>query len=43
MGKGAAVVFGLLEEVALKTGLDPAEVRDQISDGIAHGRKGVSV
>jgi hypothetical protein len=41
-GTPPAVVFGLLEEVALKTGLDPAEVRDQIGDGIAHGRKGVS-
>jgi hypothetical protein len=41
-GTPPVVVFGLLEEVALKTGLDPAEVRDQIGDGIAHGRKGVA-
>jgi hypothetical protein len=40
-GTPNAVVFGLLEEPALKIGLDPAEVRKQISGGIAHaGRKG---
>lgn len=38
-GAPDAVVFGLLEEPALKTGLDPAEVRRQIATGIAHGRR----
>ena len=46
-GTPAAVVFGLLEEVAIKTGLAPAEVQKQIRDGIAHGarknREGVTV
>jgi hypothetical protein len=35
----SAVVTGLLEEPALKSGLDPAEVRRQIAKGIEHGRK----
>ena len=35
----AAVVVGLLEEPALKTGLAPDEVAKQIADGIAHGRR----
>jgi hypothetical protein len=38
-GTPDAVTFGLLEEPALKTGLDPAEVRRQITTGIAHGRQ----
>jgi len=33
-----AVVFGLLEEPALKSGLDADEVRKQLAAGIAHGR-----
>lgn len=33
------VVHGLLEEVALKTGLDAREVGKQIRDGIARGRR----
>lgn len=33
------VVFGLLEEPAVKTGLGPAEARRQIVCGIAHARK----
>ena len=38
-----AVVRGLLEEVALKSGLDPAEVNKALRDGIAKGDgKGVS-
>ena len=39
-GTPAAVVAGLLEEPAIKTGLDPAEVRRQIAAGVAHGGKG---
>jgi hypothetical protein len=39
-GTPDTVVFGLLEEPALKTGLESAEVRRQITTGIAHGRKG---
>lgn len=36
-----AVIRGLLEEPALKLGLDPGEVAKQLRDGIAHGsRKG---
>lgn len=38
----AAVIRGLLEEVASKTGLDPAEVEKQIAAGIEHGRKGAT-
>lgn len=39
-----AVVRGLLEEVALKSGLEPAEVSKALRDGIAKGTgKGVSV
>ena len=34
-----AVIRGLLEEVALKTGLEPREVEKQIRDGIARGRR----
>lgn len=37
------VIRGLLEEVALKSGLDPAEVNKAIRDGMAHGAKGVSL
>jgi hypothetical protein len=36
-GTPSAVVWGLLEEPALKTGLPPDEVRRQIQAGIAHG------
>ena len=36
-GTPPAVVWGLLEEPALKTGLPPDEVRKQIRAGIAHG------
>lgn len=39
-GTPDAVVAGLLEEPAVKTGLAPAEVRRQIASGIAHGRPG---
>lgn len=39
-GAPPAVVRGLLEEPALKTGLDPAEVEKQLGAGIEHGRKG---
>ncbi len=39
-GTPDAVVAGLLEETAVKTGLGPAEVRRQIAAGVAHGRKG---
>ena len=39
-GTPDAVVSGLLEEPALKTGLPPGEVRRQIAAGIAHGRRG---
>lgn len=38
-GTPAAVVRGLLEEPALKSGLDPAEVAKQLAAGIAHGSK----
>ena len=38
-GTPTAVVAGLLEEPALKTGLEPAEVRRQLATGIEHGRK----
>ena len=42
-GTPAPVVFGLLEEPALKSGLDATEVNKQIEAGIAHGtRKGAS-
>ncbi len=44
-GTPPAVVRGLLEETAVKSGLDPAEVTKQLAAGIAHGqhtRKGVS-
>ncbi len=34
------VIFGLLEEVALKIGVDPDEVYRQITCGIQHGRRG---
>jgi hypothetical protein len=34
-----AVIRGLLQEVALKTGLEPREVEKQIRDGIARGRR----
>jgi hypothetical protein len=37
-GTPASVVSGLLEEPALKTGLEPSEVRRQIATGIEHGR-----
>lgn len=37
-GTPDAVVFGLLEEIALKSGLDAGEVRKQIEDGIQRGR-----
>jgi len=41
-GTPPAVVRGLLEEPALKSGLDAAEVEKQLSDGIGHGnRRGV--
>jgi hypothetical protein len=40
-GTPSPVVFGLLEEPALKTGLDPEEVSKQIRAGIERGRKGV--
>jgi hypothetical protein len=43
-GTPPAVVVGLLEEPALKCGLDASEVEKQIRDGIEHGarqRKGV--
>lgn len=33
------VIRGLLEEPALKLGLDPGEVAKQLRDGIAHGRR----
>jgi hypothetical protein len=36
-GTPPGVVFGLLEGVALKTGLPVHEVRKQILAGIAHG------
>lgn len=39
-GAPEPVILGLLQEPALKTGLEPAEVRRQIAAGIAHGRKG---
>jgi hypothetical protein len=38
-GTPPAVVAGLLDEPATRTGLDPAEVRKQIADGIARGRR----
>ncbi len=38
-GTPPAVVRGLLEEVALKSGLDPAEVEKQLAAGIAHGKR----
>jgi hypothetical protein len=38
-GTPEPVVRGLLEEVALKSGLPAAEVEKQIRDGIAHGRR----
>jgi hypothetical protein len=38
-GTPPPVVFGLLEEVALKTGLEPWEVTKQIEDGIAKGTR----
>ncbi|MDY3555748.1 hypothetical protein R5W24_004894 [Gemmata sp. JC717] len=38
-GTPAVVVRGLLEEAALKTGLDPAEVEKQLGAGIEHGSK----
>lgn len=42
-GTPPAVVRGLLEEPALKSGLDPAEVAKQLTAGIGHGsRKGRS-
>ena len=37
-GTPPAVVRGLLEEPALKGGLDPAEVEKQLAAGIGHGR-----
>ena len=39
-GTPEPVIFGLLEEPALKTGLEPAEMRREIATGVAHGRKG---
>lgn len=39
-GTPERVVAGLLEEPAVKTGLDPAEVRRQIAAGVTHGRRG---
>lgn len=39
-GTPPAVVRGLLEEPALKTGLDPDEVEKQLRAGIAHASKG---
>ena len=38
-GTPAAVVRGLLEEPALKSGLDPAEVEKQLAAGIGHGKR----
>jgi hypothetical protein len=38
-GTPDGVVVGLLEEPALKTGLEPREVAKQLRDGIAHGRR----
>jgi hypothetical protein len=38
-GTPDAVVVGLLEEPAVKTGLEPGEVAKQIRDGIARGRR----
>lgn len=38
-GTPPAVVAGLLDEPAVRTGLDAAEVRKQITDGIARGRR----
>ena len=38
-GTPPAVVRGLLEEPALKTGLDPAEVEKQLAAGIEHGKR----
>jgi hypothetical protein len=42
-GTPAAVVRGLLEEPALKSGLDPAEVEKQLAAGIAHGARAKGV
>ncbi|VTR91692.1 DNA primase, small subunit OS=Rhodopirellula baltica SWK14 GN=RBSWK_05111 PE=4 SV=1 [Gemmata massiliana] len=39
-GTPPAVVRGLLEEPALKSGLDPREVEKQLAAGIGHGGKG---
>jgi hypothetical protein len=39
-GTPEAVIRGLLEEPAVKSGLEPWEVAKQIAAGIAHGRKG---